>query len=135
MPQFGQIIKTKNGNYKRLILDLKNYINPISGKKELFTREKLGQMTTEEYTKQEEKIMLQLNSIGIPTENDLRFSIEQDYDRNPTAQWIWVLDDSKKTHCDFCLEQEGKTFEHESDAPERPVHSHCGCQLIKCVMV
>ncbi len=135
MPQFGQTIKTKNGNYRKLILDLSNYINPISREKEFYTREDIGTMTTKEFSENEEKIMTQMNSIGIPTENDVRLSQEQDYEDDPTAQWIWILDDSLQNHCDFCLEMEGQTFDKEEDAPERPVHDHCKCQLIKCVMV
>jgi len=135
MPNFGQFIPDKNGNYKKLILDLKNYVNPISGEKEIFTKESIGQMTTNEYSKQEEKIMMQLNSIGIPSVEDVKYSMAQDYNNNPTAKWVWVLDNSKKNHCDFCLEREGKFFENNSDAPKRPVHENCGCQLIKCVMV
>lgn len=135
MPQFGQFIQDKQGNYKRLILDLKNYINPLSGKKELFTRELLSKMTNDEYAKQEDKIMMQLNSIGIPTQADVELSEKQDYQSNPTCQWVWVLDDSKKSHCAFCLNMEGKIFENEEDAPVIPVHENCGCQLIRCVMV
>ena len=135
MPQFGQLIQNKQGQYKKLILDLKNYINPISGKKEIFSRENIQQMTTKEYSEQEEKILMQMNSIGIPTNQDIELSHEQDYDNDPTAQWVWVLDDTKKSHCDFCLEMEGKTFNNETDAPQIPVHENCGCQLIRCVMV
>lgn len=135
MPQFGQFIQDKQGNYKRLILDLKNYINPLTGKKELFTRERLSKMTNGEYEKQEDKIIMQLNSIGIPTQADVELSEKQDYQNNPTCQWVWVLDDSKKSHCDFCLKMEGQVFENEEEAPEIPVHENCGCQLIKCVML
>ena len=60
---------------------------------------------------------------------------EQDYENNPKTQWIWVLDDSLKSHCDFCLEMEGQTFEKEEDAPRIPVHENCGCQLIRFVTV
>lgn len=135
MPQFGQFIQDKQGNYKRLILDLKNYINPLTGKKELFTRERLSKMTNGEYEKQEDKIIMQLNSIGIPTQADVELSEKQDYQNNPTCQWVWGLDDSKKSHCDFCLKMEGQVFENEEEAPEIPVHENCGCQLIKCVML
>ena len=134
MPKFGQIVKTKNGNYKKIILDLKNYINPISNKKELFTREQIGQMNTDEYEKQEKKILMQLNSIGIPTKAELEFSLGQDYQNDPTAQWVWILDDTKKSHCDFCSDMEGKVFEDIAYAPEILVHPNCGCQLIRCVM-
>lgn len=128
MPQFGQLIQNTQGQYKKLILDLKNYINPIS-------RENIQQMTTKEYSEQEEKILMQMNSIGIPTNQDIKLSQEQDYANDPTAQWVWILDDSKKSHCDFCLEMEGKTFNNEADAPQIPVHDNCGCQLIRCVMI
>lgn len=67
MPQFGQLIKNSNGKYKKLILDLTNYVNPISNKKEIFTRETINQMSTKEYSQQENKIFMQMNSIGIPT--------------------------------------------------------------------
>lgn len=63
MPQFGQLIKNSNGKYKKLILDLTNYVNPISNKKEIFTREAINQMSTKEYSQQENKIFMQMNSI------------------------------------------------------------------------
>ena len=110
MPQFGQLIKNSNGKYKKLILDLTNYVNPISNKKEIFTREAINQMSTKEYSQQENKIFMQMNSIGIPTNSDLILSEKQDYKNNPTSQWIWVLDDAKKNHCDFCLKMEGEIF-------------------------
>lgn len=133
MPQYGKSIKTKNGDYKKLILDLSNYINPISKEKEIFTRENIAKMTPKEFEQNEDKIMMQMNSIGVPTDEDLRTSQNQDYENDDTAQWIWVLDDTKKTHCDFCLSMEGETFENEEDAPEIPVHEQCGCQLVKFV--
>jgi hypothetical protein len=133
MPQYGTSIKTKNGDYKKLILDLSNYINPISKEKEIFTREDIAKMTPKEFEQNGDKIMMQMNSIGVPTEADLRTSQNQDYENDDTAQWIWVLDDTKKTHCDFCLSMEGETFENEEDAPEIPVHYDCGCQLVKFV--
>lgn len=61
MPQFGQLIKNSNGKYKKLILDLTNYVNPISNKKEIFTREAINQMSTKEYSQQENKIFMQMN--------------------------------------------------------------------------
>lgn len=74
MPQFVQLIKNSNGKYKKLILDLTNYVNPISNKKEIFTREAINQMSTKEYSQQENKIFMQMNSIGIPTNSDLILS-------------------------------------------------------------
>lgn len=135
MPQFGQLIKNSNGKYKKLILDLTNYVNPISNKREIFTRETINQMSTKEYSPQENKIFMQMNSIGIPTNSDLILSKKQDYKNNPTSQWIWVLDDTKKNHCDFCLKMEGEIFENFADAPNIPVHKNCGCQLLRCVLI
>lgn len=132
MINYNQLIKTNDG-YKRRILDLSNYTNPVSNKKEIFTREGIAKMTQKEFEQNEDKIMMQMNSIGVPTDEDLRISQSQDYENDETAQWIWVLDDTKKTHCDFCLSMEGETFENEEDAPEIPVHYDCGCQLVKFV--
>lgn len=133
MINYNQLIKTEDG-YKRRILDLSNYTNPISNQKEVFTREGIAKMTQKEFEQNENKIMMQMNSIGVPTDEDLRVSQNQDYENDDTAQWIWVLDDSKKTHCDFCLDMEGETFENEEDAPEIPVHYDCGCQLVPYVL-
>lgn len=132
MINYKQLVKTDNG-YKNRILDLSNYINPISKEKEIFTREDIAKMTQKEFEQNEDKIMMQMNSIGVPTDDDLRTSQDQDYENDETAQWIWVLDDSLKTHCDFCLSMEGETFDNEEDAPEIPVHENCGCQLVKFV--
>lgn len=132
MINYNQLVKTDDG-YKRRILDLSNYINPVSNKKEIFTREGIAKMTQKEFEQNEDKIMMQMNSIGVPTDEDLRISENQDYENDDTTQWIWVLDNSLATHCDFCLDMEGETFEKEEDAPEIPVHKKCGCQLVKFV--
>lgn len=132
MLNYNQLVKTKDG-YKRRILDLSNYINPVSKTKEIFTREDIAKMTQKEFEQNEDKIMMQMNSIGVPTDEDVRTSQNYDYENDDTAQWIWVLDDSLKTHCDFCLDMEGEIFDNEADAPEIPVHENCGCQLIKFV--
>lgn len=129
MPKYNKLIQTENG-YKRRILNLSKYINPISNKKELFTREDIANMTAKEFEQNEEKIMMQMNSIGVPTNEDLRISQNYDYENDSNVGYIWVLDDTKKVHCDFCLDMEGKTFEKEDDAPEIPVHEGSGCQLI-----
>ena len=49
-----------------------NYINPISKQKEIFTREDIAKMPTKEFEQNEQKIMMQMNSIGIPTDNDVK---------------------------------------------------------------
>ena len=134
MINYNQLVKTDNG-YKRRLLDLSSYTNPISNQREIFTREGIAKMTQEEFEQNEDKIMMQMNSIDVPTDEDLRTSQNQDYENDDTTQWIWVLDDSLKSHCDFCLSMEGETFENEADAPEIPVHDHCGCELVRFVIV
>lgn len=78
--------------------------------------------------------MKQMNSIGVPTDEDLKVSQNQDYENEPSVCYIWVLDNSLVTHCDFCLDMEGEIFENEEDAPERPVHDGCRCQLVPYVL-
>ena len=134
MPKYSERIKTDDG-YKTRILDLAGYINPVSKKKEIFTREDIAKMSSDEFSKKEKRIMMQMNSIGVPTDEDYKTSKEQDYDNDKTTQWIWVLDDTLKTHCDFCLSMEGETFDNEEDAPEIPVHDKCGCELVRFIVV
>lgn len=102
MINYNQLIKTDDG-YKRRILDLSSYTNPISKEKEIFTRESIAKMTPKEFAQSEDKIMMQMNSIGVPTDEDVRTSQNQDYENDPSVAYIWVLDDSKKSQCDFCL--------------------------------
>lgn len=52
-------------------VDYSGYLNPISGNGKIFSREAISQMTGDEYLSNEPEIMAQLNSIGIPTENEL----------------------------------------------------------------
>lgn len=133
MINYNQLVKTDDG-YKRRILDLSNYTNPISKQKEIFTREGIAKMTQKEFEQNEDKIMMQMNSIGVPTDEDVRTSQNQDYENEPSVGYIWVLDNSLATHCDFCLDMEGETFENEEDAPERPVHDGCRCQLVPYIL-
>lgn len=133
MPQFGQMIETKDGEFKRLILDLRNYINPVSNKKEIFTREDIAKMDSETFEQNEEKINMQMNSIGIPTVQDLDYCDTIDFKKHPNAGWVWVVDDTLN-NCDFCLELNGKIFESEDFAPSRPVHDRCKCELIRCIL-
>ncbi len=47
------------------------YINPITGSGQIFSREDIGAMSNEEYTKNAQAINAQLKSIGIPTNGEL----------------------------------------------------------------
>ena len=55
-------------------LNYSGYLNPISGEDKIFTREAISQMTGDEYSGNENAIMAQLNSIGIPYESDLELA-------------------------------------------------------------
>ena len=137
MSKYDGWVKTKNGDYKKRILDYSSYINPISKKQELFTREDIGKMNSEEFNKNEEKIMMQMNSIGIPTNAMLAHSQSYDYEDEDDSdlEYIWILDDTKKVHCEICLDLEGTTYKREEDAPEIPVHDGCGCQLVPSIVI
>lgn len=42
----NSLLRKKSGIHKKLILDLTNYVNQISNKKEIFTQEAINQMST-----------------------------------------------------------------------------------------
>lgn len=52
-------------------VDYSGYLNPVSGSGKIFSREAISQMTGDEYSANEPEIMAQLQSIGVPTENEL----------------------------------------------------------------
>lgn len=51
--------------------DFSGYQNSIIGNSKIFSREDIGQMSSDEYSQNEAAIFAQLNSIGIPTNNEL----------------------------------------------------------------
>lgn len=51
--------------------DYSGYINPATGSRKLYSREDIASMTTDEYLQNEHEIMAQMQSIGIPTNNEL----------------------------------------------------------------
>lgn len=60
------LIKSENPQ-----VDYSGYLNPVSGNGKIFSREAISQMTSNEYSANEPEIMAQLQSIGVPTENEL----------------------------------------------------------------
>ncbi|MGN0018473.1 MAG: DUF6973 domain-containing protein [Candidatus Gastranaerophilaceae bacterium] len=48
------------------------YTNPLTGSNNIYTREEIGSMSSEEYAQNEKAIHAQLNKIGIPTNGDLQ---------------------------------------------------------------
>lgn len=53
-------------------INYSGYSNPVNGSKQIFSKESIDAMTNEEYTKNEEAINAQLNSIGIPSNDELQ---------------------------------------------------------------
>ena len=52
--------------------NLAGFLNQISGNSNIFTREDIKNMTTDEYLKNEKAIDFQLKTIGIPYEKDIK---------------------------------------------------------------
>lgn len=71
MEQLAQgLIKNDNSvNYA-------GYTNPITADSKIFSREDIDKMSGDEYSQNENAIMSQLNSIGIPTNSDLQYATE-----------------------------------------------------------
>ena len=62
--QNGLIQNQPQNNYS-------GYRNSANGSSQIFSREDIGAMSTNEYTQNEKAISAQLNSIGIPTNGEL----------------------------------------------------------------
>lgn len=62
----------KNGQIKSEYYDrFKNYKNSETGKEEIYTREDIAKMSSNEYSRNEKAIMSQMREIGIPNKNEL----------------------------------------------------------------
>jgi len=120
-------------NGAQRIMDYSAYINPLTEENRVYTREEIANMSPEEFTKNEKAIMLQLKFIGIPTEHDIQVSNEQNYEDDPTVEWVWVTQFIDGT-CETCADLDGTTYETEDDAPYTPpIHENCHCKLIRTV--
>ena len=65
---FGANIKEDKNSFDSLF---RGYKNPYSGDNRIYSREEIGEMTNDEYSKKEKDIFAQLNSVGIPYKQDL----------------------------------------------------------------
>lgn len=50
------------------------YKNPVSGDSRIYSQEDIGELSSDEFAQREKEIQGQLNSIGIPTNNELQTS-------------------------------------------------------------
>ena len=126
-----KIILTKDGA-KRQMLNWADYINPVSMKKEVYTREQIGKMSKAEFEKNEKAIMAQMKFIGVPTDYELQQSNAHDYENDKTLKWMWVAQADERT-CADCEELDGTTYDNEEDAPPIPLHPNCRCVLVRVV--
>lgn len=51
------------------------FTNPVTGSKQIFSREDIGAMSTDEYSNNEKAINAQLNTIGVPTSSELKSAV------------------------------------------------------------
>lgn len=96
------------------------FMNSKDGVRQIFTREKIAMMSGDEFEKNEKRIHLQLNEIGIPTNNELA-----SYAQGKVYVWHAIIDE--KT-CDECLALDGTVYENLADVPDDP-HLNCRCHL------
>lgn len=66
----GQSLDAPNGQVSES--GLSGYANPLTGNNRIFTREDIGSMTPEDYAKHEIEIQAQMNTIGVPTNGDMK---------------------------------------------------------------
>ena len=96
------------------------FMNTSEGVQQIFTREKIGKMSSDEFEKYEKRIHEQLNKIGIPTNGELAYE-------NQGNIFVWhTMGDGKV--CGECDSMEGKIFEHMEDIPD-DLHPNCRCYI------
>lgn len=96
------------------------YMNTANGVQQIFTREKIANMSNDEFQKYEKRIHSQLNFIGIPSNNEL-----EEY--NNGRLFVWHTAGDEKV-CDKCEPLDGKIFNKIQDVPDDP-HLKCRCEV------
>ena len=118
------------------VVNYLKYINPITGKRGIFTRERIKKMSPEKFAQREKQIMIQLKDVGIPYNNEVgkRFQVSNEkpeiiFDESRPAYEIigyeWIAFDGA---CEDCLQMNGKVFASESDIPDK-LHPNCRCEV------
>lgn len=84
----------KNGEikYQTPINDFSNYTNPISGINRVFTREDIDKMSIDEFTKYQQEIFAQSQSIGVPykksiSKNTRTYTKDKNYFSPANGKW------------------------------------------------
>lgn len=97
-----------------------NFMNSKDGVRQIFTREKIGAMTSKEFEQNEDRINTQLNQVGIPTNYEIVNASE-----GKIYIWCTAGDDNV---CDECQGLEGTEYESMADVPDDP-HPNCRCYI------
>jgi len=74
-------------------IDYSNYQNPQTGKPMIYTREDIGNMSTEEFTQHEKAINAQLQAIGIPNKSEVPSNIQTHTPQkaaNGNGRWVTI---------------------------------------------
>ncbi len=96
------------------------FMNTSQGVQQIFTREKIANMSGDEFEKYETRILTQLNKIGIPANRELACE-------NQGKIFVWhTMGDGKV--CGECDSMEGKIFERIEDIPD-DLHPNCRCYI------
>lgn len=96
------------------------FMNTSQGVQQIFTREKIANMSADEFEKYEKRIHAQMNKIGIPSNIELAYE-------NQGKIFVWhTIGDNRV--CDNCEAMEGKIFEKMEDIPD-DLHTNCRCYI------
>ena len=68
----------------------KKFVNPATGDGKIFTREKLGKMSTEEFSKNEQAIYAQLRTLGIPSQGEVNRAIYNSSSQDAYGKWVTI---------------------------------------------
>ena len=118
-------------------IDCSKYINPITKRKGVYTREYIKGMSSDRYHEYEEAIMAQMKDIGIPSDKELGakkyLSGNKPPIRNPQGEghneikgYEWI---AFAGACEVCEDLNGQIFTDEDDIPDTP-HENCRCELV-----
>lgn len=96
------------------------FMNSKDGVRQIFTREKIGNLSGKEFGQNEDRIHTQLNQVGIPTNYELAKASE-----GKIYVWHTANDDSV---CEECQDLEGTEYENLADISD-DLHWGCRCHI------
>ena len=70
--------------------EIKKFVNPVTGDSKIFTREKLSKMNSKDFTKNEQAIFAQLNTLGIPSQSEVNRAIYNSTSQDADGHWVTI---------------------------------------------